>query len=479
MNVLFLLDLAPQYHSLLVGISRELTTRGHKVFHAIDSPQNLVRFPDYPPTGPYKIFSEFLAEHRCGNSEKPDFMWTAFFSDFDRYEHYGVNYGEKQDWYLHLASSLEAFFDQCIKEWDIDIVVYEGVTNSFAFFASQVATRRGARYLGLQESRLPNRHEWHGTSEKYLREHVAKLYKKLEDGDKETDEEKLWIDSYLELFKSSTPNYMISNGLNLENPVKKFAKIGHLTALSRILRYEISYRGLSNRNYRGGSPILYSANHVKRSIIRWLRSFRLDRFFGKVQERDSFYLYPLHFHPEASTSVNSRWYVDEYPVIKNIAFSLPPGTWLYVKDHLSAFAYPKRDFYRKIAALPNVRLIRPNENLKELIPLSIGLITQTSTAGYEAIILGKPVWVLGDVFYDFHPFCHKIGWSSVLVDALRNTESFAPDGAASRNMALAYYRFTSPGSLPLGGEKRHCATMKQLAQEIEDIYNRDIKPNNP
>jgi hypothetical protein len=453
-----------------VGISRELVSRGHKVFHAIDSPQNLVRFPDYPPPGPFKIFSEFLADHRGGNIEKPDFPWTAFFSDFDRYEHYGVNYGKKQDWYLNLASALDAFFAQCMAEWNIDIVVYEGVTNSFSFFAARAATRYGAKYMGLQESRLPNRHEWHGTTEAYLRDNVAKLYRQLEEGGQETAEEKEWIDSYLESFNSSTPNYMITNGLNLENPFKKFTKISHLSAFYRILRFEILYHGLRNRNYRRGSPFHYSAGHVKRSIIRWLRSFWLGCFFEDAQQQDRFYLYPLHFHPEASTSVNSRCYVDEYPVIKNLAFSLPPGTWLYVKDHLSAFAYPEREFYRKLAALPNVRLIRPTENMKELLPHSIGLITQTSTAGYEAIVLGKPVWVLGEVFYDFHPLCRKIGWNSALEDVLSEKTSVVADETQGRNMVLAYYRFTFSGALPLDGELSHCAPMKQLAEEIEAFF---------
>ena len=469
MNVLFLVDLVPKYHPMLVGISRELANRGHQVFHALDSPQNLVRFAEHPPPGPFRIFSEFLADHRGGNKGKPDFPWTAFFPDFDRYEHYGVNYGKKQDWYLHLASSLDAFFDYCLEEWKIDAVVYEGVTNSFAFFAARAARRHDVRYLGLQASRLPGRHEWHGTSEAHQRDRVAAHYRELENGGEETDAEKAWLDSYLASFQASIPDYMKSNGLNLESPLRKYTKIRHLKTLIRLLRYELTHSGQRHRNYRSGSPFRYSARHVKRSVTRWLRSFSLGRYFDDSREEEPFYLYPLHFHPEASTSVNSRWYVDEYPVIKNIAFSLPPGTWLYVKDHPSAFAYPSRDFYRKVAALPNVRLIRPGENMKELLPRSIGLITQTSTAGYEAIVLGKPVWVLGEVFYDFHPLCRKIGWNSALGDMLSEKTFVAPDEAEGRNMALAYYRFTSPGALPLDGELSHCAPMKQLAEEIEAL----------
>jgi hypothetical protein len=162
MNILILLDLVPKYHPLLVGVGRELERAGHRVFHAMDSPQNLVRFPEQVPAGPVRVFSEHLAAMEPGR-RSTDFPLTAFFPDFDRYENYGINHGRKQDWYQRLAAGLESFFDGCMHDWEIDLVLYEGVTNSYAWFASQAAARRGVRYVGLQAARLTGRHELHGT----------------------------------------------------------------------------------------------------------------------------------------------------------------------------------------------------------------------------------------------------------------------------------------------------------------------------
>ncbi|MFH3675799.1 capsular biosynthesis protein, partial [Acinetobacter baumannii] len=39
-------------------------------------------------------------------------------------------------------------------------------------------------------------------------------------------------------------------------------------------------------------------------------------------------------------------------------------------------------------------------NIKRLILKSLGVITVNSTAGYEALLLGKPVYLLGRVFYE-------------------------------------------------------------------------------
>jgi len=125
----------------------------------------------------------------------------------------------------------------------------------------------------------------------------------------------------------------------------------------------------------------------------------VKRLYQAPVEGEQFLLYPMHFHPESSTSILAGTYLDEYEVIRNIAFSLPEGVRLYVKDHISAWGYPALDFYRRIKRLPNVRLLGPNEPTKQLIKASAGVITLTSTVGYEALLLKTRVFLFGQVFY--------------------------------------------------------------------------------
>jgi len=472
MNVLILLDLVPKYHQLLVGVGRALEASGHRTFYAMDSPQNLERFPNHEPPGPVRIFSK----HEGQQLELPQeglAPWKAFFPDFDRYENYGINYGRKQDWYRDLGNRLDSFFERCVVDWDIDLIVYEGVTNSFAYFANRAAGRHALRYIGIQGSRLPGRHELHGPCEDVLRQRIKGHYEEVVAGRKLEPEAREWVAGYLERFSEATPDYMKSNGLLLQNPVTKYLKRENWMTFARLARYQLFRRSPEELNYRSGPPLSYSWSHIRRNVVRWVRSKTLAGFFSQPGEGEEYYLYPLHFHPEASTSVNSRWYVDEYPVIKNLAFSLPPGRWLYVKDHPSAYGLPTRAFYRKVASLPNVRLIRPEEDTKRLIAESVGLITQTSTAGFETLVLGKPVWVLGEVFYDFHPGCCKIGWGEELAESLVTHETKVdPGDDQATHLVMAYYLSTMPGSLPLGGEVAGAATYQALADELEEAAGR-------
>lgn len=466
MNVLILLDLVPRYHRLMVGVGKALRKDGHKVFYAMDSPQNLVRFPDSPPDGERRIFSHHVGDKvkRIEGEEAP---WTAFFADFDRYEHYGVNYGKKQEWYEELGARLDSFFETCVCDWEIDLILYEGVTNSFAFFANRAAERHKICYLGIQASRLPGRHELHGSSEAVLRERVQGHYASLQGDHHLDDETSAWVKDYLARFLESLPDYMKSNGLNLQNPFSKYLRRENLSTFAKLFSYQLFRRGEEDLNYRSGPPLSYSGSQIRRNVVRWVRSKTLKGYFSKPEEGEQFFLYPVHFHPEASTSVNARWYVDEYPVIKNLAFSLPRGKWLYVKDHPSAVGYPERSFYRKIAALPNVRLISPEAGTKDLIKRSLGVITLTGTVGFEALVLGKPVWVLGEVFYDFHPLCRKVGWGPGLTKSFSDGIAGGPaDPGEAERVVAAYYLSTLKGALPLMGEVAGTVSYAELAREV-------------
>lgn len=451
---------------MLTNLGSALNALGHKSFYAVDSPQNLWRFSEYVPEGPHRVFSEYFAK-QDESSSTCDFPWTAFFPDFDRYEIFGVNRNAGQGYYLRLAAALDSFFEQCMRDWKIDIVVYEGVNNSFAWFANRAAQRNGAKYVGVEESRLPGRYDMHGGSIDIFSQVVKECYQRIESGEDCDPDTARWADKYLESFGSATPDYMASNGLLLENPLSKYAKGTHARTFWRLASYQLKYRSYGDRSYRSGPPLTYSLVNMQRNVMRWLRAKTLLRFFSPPQpDTEEYYLYPIHFHPEASTSVCSRWYVDEYPVIKNLAFSLPPGRWLYVKDHPSAVGYPPRSFYRSISEIPNVRLIAPGADTKALIAKSIGVITQTSTVGYEALVIGKPVWVLGRVFYDFHPRCRKIAWTDDLAASLANPPSASAD--SGRNLVIAYYRSSKPGALPLRGESEVTASYQQVAREIVD-----------
>jgi len=136
--------------------------------------------------------------------------------------------------------------------------------------------------------------------------------------------------------------------------------------------------------------------------------------------------------------------------IKNSAFSLPIDTDLMVREHPSALGIRGREFYRKAAAIPNVRFSAPPEDITDVLAASSGVISLTSTAALEAALSGKPAYLLGDVFFSLHPLCFPVaGFADLhrhVVGAMPKM-SFAELTEHNRWFWKAYLAATIPGSV--------------------------------
>ncbi|MGJ3493150.1 Capsule polysaccharide biosynthesis protein [Piscirickettsia salmonis] len=114
----------------------------------------------------------------------------------------------------------------------------------------------------------------------------------------------------------------------------------------------------------------------------------------------------LHYQPEMTTNPLGGRYVDQFLAIQLISKVLPDGVKLYIKEHPAI--YKERnpsgrfvEFYEKIAQLPGVSFVPQNTNSLELIKNSQAVATITGTTGWEALFMGKPVFVFGNIFYKY------------------------------------------------------------------------------
>lgn len=122
-------------------------------------------------------------------------------------------------------------------------------------------------------------------------------------------------------------------------------------------------------------------------------------FLEKPVEGEKFFLYPLHYEWEAQIASREP-FLDQLGLAKQIASSLPSGTFLYVKAHPHwKNADQGISAVRELKKEKNIRIIRPEANTIQLIKNSLGVIVINSTVGYEALVLGKPVIVIGHEIY--------------------------------------------------------------------------------
>jgi hypothetical protein len=187
------------------------------------------------------------------------------------------------------------------------------------------------------------------------------------------------------------------------------------------------------------------------AYLRMLKAFNtlvrypLTKIFASLPDTKYIY-YPLHVDPETATLLYGPFYVNQIAVIQYIAKSIPVDTLLVVKEHPYIYGHRAQSFYDAIKMLPNVALLHTLEDNMRIIAGAEAIVTITGTAGFEAILHGKPVFLLGDVFYKDFELVRNVDNIKNLAYELRNgLTPFQKDNDTLIRFALAYLKSTYPG----------------------------------
>lgn len=146
-------------------------------------------------------------------------------------------------------------------------------------------------------------------------------------------------------------------------------------------------------------------NYLRDGIKRKLRNLRsMSDMYDTFDPTENYAFFPLQVEPELTLLVLAPFNSNQLGVIKNIARSLPVGYTLYVKEHPQMVMYRPRSYYRQLKKIPNVKLIHPAITGFEAMRDAKLVTTITGTAGWEAVLMKKPVITFGDIFYNQFSF---------------------------------------------------------------------------
>lgn len=170
-------------------------------------------------------------------------------------------------------------------------------------------------------------------------------------------------------------------------------RIAYLVARVPIQRLYWATRGY--RKGRIGAKPLAQMRNLMNARFNWNTLNRLALCdLSRLDSRRIVY-FTLQQEPESSTLVMAPYATNQVALLRELALSLPADTQLVVKEHIWALHGRPPGFYEQIAAIPNVTLVHPGVSSLELIRRADLVCVITSSAGYEAAVLGKPVVHLG------------------------------------------------------------------------------------
>ena len=438
----------------VVDMVDKLASQGIEVVVAADSRvgeyQSFGRRISYGCTVYY--FSEYQLNNKdniCFQNENISLDNDVLFSDYYRLYCYEAHIKLKKMNWNFLKKSLFAFFKHIFDSERIGIVLHDQVSTSFSYVCYSLAKIRGIEYFGLVGARVPGRYEIRKSIYNES-DAVLNIFQDIiTNRCPVTIEEQEWARNFIKDIDDKVPSYMVGNFL-CSVCFSAYINRSKLISFLRKFKYEIME---NESRYMSGfkePPLIASIRSVKRNLRRLVRRRSLDANEARIDENwlveNKFWLYPVHYQPEASTSIGSPYFVDQFDFIRNVAFSLPDNTFLIVKEHQAAIGYHYSNFYRDVANIPNVLLLGVNWNIKDLIRWSQGVITLTSTAGFEALLLGKSVYMFGDAFYSFHPRCKTIkSWDELRL-VVRNSNNNGVT-CSSEDFLVAYRRYTREGAI--------------------------------
>lgn len=140
---------------------------------------------------------------------------------------------------------------------------------------------------------------------------------------------------------------------------------------------------------------------IRDRIVRYANAlaFRCLNPCRVAPDGERYVLYPLHHQPEASVDVYGSLNSNQVALIQTLSKLLPATHKLWIKEHKGAIGDRSIGWYRRIAALPNVRLIDAFQDIYGLIRNADLVVTISGTAAYEAALMGIPALGLAPVFF--------------------------------------------------------------------------------
>ena len=286
-----------------------------------------------------------------------------------------------------------------LKEKDYGLILSYSLTDFISLFLFRYAKSKGIKFIYFVYARLGDKITFSDRLDTGCYDFKSKfevnrqLYKSNPENFKETLD---LINAYI--CNKKQPSYMIS-------------MLSNGGVLSRFKRYYSTFKKVLN-NYSSDknasnalNPFIFIRSQlIKRVNIRAYEKIRSKHGISLAALKDiTYFIYPLHFHPEAATLIQGRWLNNQLLIIEMISKALPANIKLGVKEHRVSVGYRDNAFYKKFLKFHNVVLLDDRLSPYDCLKYCTGLITISSSMGIEALMLNKSIICFGDIHYNYIP----------------------------------------------------------------------------
>ncbi len=338
------------------------------------------------------------------------------------------------------------------------------------YFAAKV---NQIQYLQLKFTKVKNNIILSESFGAYTKEIDNEFQNNLKNNDYSFREE---ATNYIDDAKNAPVKY--EGNLIYERPRISNSITGILKSSGGVIKRILSFQRRITKNDNHVPPVYSGLLYTKilSGLNSWISRKCMDtRIIGydDIGETD-FIFFPLHSEPETALSVHGVKYQNQIELIRRLCQCVPIGWKVLIKEHPRSIAYRRPGYYKKLLEIPNLYFVDCDTHPTKWIKKSRAVATISGFVGFEAMLMGKPVAVFGNVMYGILPesMVVKIGDLTLLDEKLR---SLIRNYKYDRKALMAYVAACMKLSIPMNMYSVHLAKSKRVSMIGRENASEEIE----
>jgi capsular polysaccharide biosynthesis protein len=143
----------------------------------------------------------------------------------------------------------------------------------------------------------------------------------------------------------------------------------------------------------------HNLRHARTHAAMAIGATQLKKLYRPLPEAPFVY-YPFHVPADMALTLRSPEYLDQVATIDFLLRTIPDTHVLVAKEHPAQIgAIPAGRLFELARRFDNFILLPPQTNNYAVLGRADAVVSVNSKSGAEAVLLGKPVVVMGDAFY--------------------------------------------------------------------------------
>ena len=170
----------------------------------------------------------------------------------------------------------------------------------------------------------------------------------------------------------------------------------------------------------------HNLRHARAHAAMAVGATRLRKLYRPMPD-GPFVYYPLHVPADMALTLRSPEYLDQVATIDFLLRTIPDTHVLVVKEHPAQIgAIPAGRLFELARRFDNFILLPPQTNNYTVLGRADAIVSVNSKSGAEAVLLGKPVVVMGDAFYRSCPLVFAVDRLADVPQRLRDALAAPP-----------------------------------------------------